>query len=454
MSQPRKPILPNVLASKGADKELALIVGAARSGTTLLRLLLDAHPEIGCPAEAGLPSLMSHMAGVWATVDADTRAEAPATDPGQQGPDDLEGGLMAVDQTDRDHLAPDATSGTPMPDSAREWIRATTMIVMQRYCNRGDKRLYVDKSLDSVHYLGLVRQVFPNARYVLAFRHVMDTVASGIEASPWGFQAYGYAPYVHVSPANTVAALAKYWLDHVDQALAWETQHPETCLRVRYEDLVANPETTVREIQDFLAVRNDISVLQRAFDREPARGPGDYKIEYTTAVHSTSVGHGKRVPVGMLPPPLLSAINEKLEALGYPPLGRSWNASERAVDTRVDNVWSQRLRNLMSQAKRLNTDLDAGVFAVVAEDDQSLRWIIDSEMGTITQGDGDVEAVLTGTAEDLVLAITGEENLGVLLRAGRIRHVVPDEDVDIGRDRRKDLTLALATLRSSLPNVP
>ena len=59
-----------------ASLQLGLIVGAARSGTTLLRLLLDAHREIGCPAEAGLPGLMSHMLRVWGTIDADIRDEA------------------------------------------------------------------------------------------------------------------------------------------------------------------------------------------------------------------------------------------------------------------------------------------------------------------------------------------------------------------------------------------
>lgn len=48
---------------------LALIVGCARSGTTLLRALLDAHPEIGCPPEAGIPGLLRHVADVW-SVDA------------------------------------------------------------------------------------------------------------------------------------------------------------------------------------------------------------------------------------------------------------------------------------------------------------------------------------------------------------------------------------------------
>jgi hypothetical protein len=391
---------------------------------------------------------MSHMAGVWATIDADMSDEVATTDPGQREPDALDGLATTADEEQKagSEKAPD------LPGPAREWIRAASLAGMSRYCNREGKRLYVDKSLDSVHHLELVRQIFPDVRCLLAFRHVMDTIASGIEASPWGFQAYGYGPYVQTSPGNTVMALARYWLDHVSQALAWEKEHPEMCIRVTYEDLVANPEPIVKGVQEFLGVREDLAVLLRAFDREPARGPGDYKVEHTRSVHAGSVGHGKRVPVGMLPPPLLAAINEKLEILGYPPLDRTWNAAERPVDVATDNVWSQRLQGIMSNVRDPTGESQAGPFALIAEDHLALRWVIDPESGTITQGDGDVESVLTGTTEDLYLMLTDQENLGVLIRSGRIRHVLPDEDGLRPRDVARELAAVVTTLRSCVGN--
>lgn len=373
--------------SKGDQRsvapDLAMVVGAARSGTTLLRLLLDAHPEVGCPAEAGLPGLMAHMAGTWMTVDADVEQRRSGEDPGAVG-DDGEIGQL------KDGGAGLRSPNGDLPEAARAWIQATIGEPMRRYTARAGKRLYVDKSLDSVFHLDLVRDVFPTTRYVLLFRHVMDTVASGIEASPWGFQAYGYGPYVQASPHNSVAALSNYWLAHVTAALAWEQAHPDICLRVRYEDLVQHPEETAAEVLRFLGVAEDLSVLQRAFDRAPGRGPGDYKVAHTSVVHTRSIGHGKRVPVSMLPLALLEAVNERLRALGYDPLGQAWNAQERPVDIDGETVWSQRLRALMSDVTidpGLNECAGLGVVALVAEDHRSLRWIVDVPAGQVVQGD-------------------------------------------------------------------
>lgn len=433
--------------------DFALVVGAARSGTTLTRLLLDAHPEVGCPSEAGLPTLMEHLARVWSMVNADRVIGEAPNDPGigvGEGAPPARWDEPERPDDDARDSAHDLSGESKLPRAARDWILRTVNEPMTAYCARGSKRVYCDKSLDSVYHLELVHELMPAARMVLVFRHVMDTVASGIEASPWGFQAYGYAPYVQAQPGNSVAALASYWLDHVSKALIWEQGHSEICHRVRYEDLVLRPEETVAAIQCFLGVAEDLSVLHRAFDRAPPRGPGDYKVEHTTAVHASSIGHGKRVPVGMLPPALLGALNEKLEALGYDALDRGWNAAERPVDGGGQGIWASRLRALM-EGTRVPAITELGSFAVVAEDHRELRWVIDAEVGTIEQRDGDVDGVLTGTAEDLVLALTGEENLGVLLRSGRLRHVLADEDQAKGRELMRELRLMIDALRPDLP---
>jgi protein-tyrosine sulfotransferase len=373
--------------SVATHPELALIVGAARSGTTLTRLLLDAHPDVSCPPEVGLPALMGHMARIWDPIDGD---EAP-------------GGLSPA---------------------GREWTVSSAQQVMDAYCAPKRARLFCDKSLDSVTHLELVRELFPQVRVVLVFRHVMDTIASGVEASPWGFQAYGYGPYVQVWPGNSVAALASYWLDHVRTALAWEQAHPEYCHRVRYEDLVLAPEATVTGMQRFLGLDEDLSVLRGAFDRERVVGPGDYKAQFKDRVDPSSIGHGKRVPVDMLPAELLASVNEQLTALGYPPVNASWNRTSRPVDGGGSGQVAEQLAALMARPRPALTVEGLEAFAVVADDHRPLRWVVEPASGRVTQGDGEVDAVFSGLAEDLVQLIAGAENPGLMLRTGRLRHVI------------------------------
>lgn len=409
--------------------ELALVVGAARSGTTLLRLLLDAHPDIGCPAEAGIPALIKTLGRVWWTIDADVVDD--------RGGDPLtteEAANSPVGAANNYGIRPEMARLPELSSLAKAAVREAVLGPIRHYCQReGKKRIYCAKSLDSVHHLDAVRDIFPEARYVLLFRHVMDTVASGIEASPWGFHAYGYLPFVQRSPDNFVAALASYWLSHVDAALGWQEAHPHQCHLVRYEDLVSDPATVIAEICSFLGVEPDPTVLARAFARaRSAQGPGDYKVTYTSSVHGTSVGHGKRVPVHMLPSPLLDAVNAKLAALGYEPLNREWNTAPNArLRAGEETIWSLRLRQLMEAVEppAPNGNAKVGSFAIVADDHPDLRWVIDPAAGEIRQGDGEVESVVTGTVEDLVLMAAEEENVGVLLRSGRIRHLTAREDM-------------------------
>ena len=67
-----------------------------------------------------------------------------------------------------------------------------------------------------------------------------------------------------------------------------------------------------------------------------------------------------------------------------------------------------------------------GRFAVVAQDSDELRWIVDPERGECRHGDGDVEFIITGTAEALMQMIAGEVNPAVLLRTGQVRHLQAD----------------------------
>src|SRR6202044_4258995 len=82
---------PTAGGSGSAADDPVFILCAGRSGSTLLRFLLDAHPDLACPPETRLPWLARQLATAWAVIEdagpsgqsANGRpAEAPLPPPG------------------------------------------------------------------------------------------------------------------------------------------------------------------------------------------------------------------------------------------------------------------------------------------------------------------------------------------------------------------------------------
>ena len=307
-----------------------------------------------------------------------------------------------------------------LPAEIRSEILAAALAPAVYYCTAERKRVYIDKSLDSVPHLAEVEAVLPETRYVLLVRHVMDTVMSGIEASQWGFHAYGYASHVH--PTNFVAGLVAHWQAHTAAVLEWEKSHSERCLWVRYEDLVGEPERILTEVFEFLGVRVDLSVLDRALgQRASASGPGDYKVRDTRDISDASLGRGRRVPVRLIPAPLLAATNEALVALGYTELSEEWNIEARELLR--GPITTQAHADLEVLMKDLDIPLspEVGQWSVAVEDRPDLRWLIDGPAGEVRQSEQAVDQKMIATADDLIALIRGGANVGAMIVAGRLR---------------------------------
>jgi hypothetical protein len=296
----------NGLVSPGGVTDPVFVLCMARSGSTLLRFLLDAHPELACPPETGLPALCGQLAVVWSLI---------------------EGAPLSANRGD----AP-----PQVPDAAIAGIRRMLDEMTEGYLARRGKKRFCDKSLGSALTAGLLLRIYPEARYVCLYRHPMDMIRSGLDACPWGLNGYGFDEYGGSSPGNTVLALARYWLDHATAIAAFEEQYPDQCHRVRYEDLAIAPEEVAAELFDCLGVAPAPGITGYCFSGEREQfGPADYKIWATSAITGDSVGRGESVPMGLIPPPLVAAINELADRLGYLPIDEGWGTPGRPADPRL-----------------------------------------------------------------------------------------------------------------------
>ena len=256
------------VAQRRRTVKQAFIVSPARSGSTLLRVLLDTHPQIVSPPELNLSALLQHTTASWSNT---------MVALGEKPPGEAQGADALTDEVVR---------------RARKPVDE----IMVACANAAGASLYCDKSLTTVDHLATVTRCYPTAPLVFLYRYPLDFIASGLEASRWGFNAFGFVPYVSMNPGNFIGALANYWIDKVSRMLEFERDFEGSNARIYYELLCDQPRDTLDRLFEFLEVDRDDSILERAFHSEHGRGPGDYKIEYTGSISLESVGRGATLP--------------------------------------------------------------------------------------------------------------------------------------------------------------
>lgn len=298
----------------------AFIVSTARAGSTLLRFLLDTHPDIVSPPELNLSALLQHMTDSWNS----TNVALGLIPPGQP-------------------VAGDALS----PDVARR-ARKPLDEIMVACADAAGASLYVDKSLPTIDHLPTVAKCFPEAPLIFLYRYPLDFIASGLEASRWGFNAFGFVPYITANPGNFVAALGAYWIDRVSRMLAFERTFEGPAARIYYELLVDDPRETMTRLFEFLDLAPDDTVVDRAFHSDHGRGPGDYKIDFTGSVSVGSVGRGATLPEH-LTPDQTTRINEILAELDYPDLDAARRGQLAAL------LGLQNVRDEVQEAREIAT---------------------------------------------------------------------------------------------------
>ena len=370
------------------------ILTGARSGSTLLRLILDGHPEVASPGELNLVALFQ-----------DVRSTCSA---------------LAVDD-----------SGASVRSA--ELCRRLAAETIGLYAHAAGKRRWCEKSLPNAENADFLLEVFPEAQFVCLYRECTDTIVSLAEACAWGFGGYGVEPYVHQDPTNLPWALSRYWADKSETILAFEETHPDICFRVRYEDLVTDPNKTLTGLFSFLAISQDSEALsaQRIFSNPTRNSVGDHKLRYMRDIAPDSVGRGWTVPVEWIPAPFRFRINEISVKLGYPPLETEAHQARRALrgacDAAAAAVGLPRpsLTELMDRAAlelatRMEIGEGAGQMRLVVADDP-MPFLVDFERKTVSREDVLAPYTLLTDSETLIDIASGRCNPGTAIRQSRLR---------------------------------
>ena len=416
-----------------------------RSGSTLLRFLLDAHPDLACPPETSLPALCGQLAVVWSLIEGAPLAEQRGDTPPE------------------------------VPAASITGIRRTLDLMLGPYLERRGGRRFCDKSLSSARFADLLLRVYPDARFLCLFRHPMDVIASGLEACPWGLNGYGFDAYIGASPGNAVLAMARYWLDEATAIAKVAERYPQSCYPLRYEDLVSDTEEVAAGIFDFVGVPQSPGISQRCLGSEHERfGPGDYKIWRTAKITSGSVGHGQSIPVGLIPPPILAEINKLAGQLGYVQIDEKWGTTDMPASLLADAIEPATgsddvaaaagslllAERLTSGLARIDRDeaaarwesCSAEAFMLTGRSQYSgdeVSWYVEfGDAGLALAEDCDPDWSVVGSARAWEAVLRGEVNLASSLRRCDLRYCDAGETDATVADARISLLSVLLGLPS------
>lgn len=283
------------------------IFGCGRSGTTLLRAMLHHHPRVAVPPEA--LSLIDFLRSAH---------------------------RLSIDVARRAFLKDYELREWGVPLREQDFADCTTVVelierVHELYARQHGKQAWGHKTPRMVRHADLLADAFPDANFVHVVRDPR-AVARSFQRSP-----------VHQS--NALYA-ARRWRRDVAAGRAFAQFRPDRAIEVRYEDLVTEPQATLRRVCDFLGIGFDPVMLNYTDDAR-----GDYGA-YHEQIHEklASKPDPGRIELwreSLTPRQLRvieSVVGSDMTAYGYQPISEQ---SASAMDVIVHKL--DRVRGLAGQ---------------------------------------------------------------------------------------------------------
>lgn len=222
-----------------------IVLGVGRSGTTLLRVMLDRSSQIAIPYESFFVTPLGHRHG-----------NRPALD-------DFVDDLGRFYQLYEWGIEPEAVR-----PRLREGMTTGEAIaaVFEVYAEHEGKARWGDKTPLYMQHLPLLERLFPTAIWVHLIRDGRDAALSFLEL-PEGFSGKTWAL------PRTAAQFAARWRTEIRAARRLGRHVGNRYLELRYEDLVADPERELRRVCAHASLDWEPAILEHADSPEVSSMP-------------------------------------------------------------------------------------------------------------------------------------------------------------------------------------
>jgi hypothetical protein len=225
-----------VTPDSGPDRPI-FVVGCARSGTTLLQLMLHAHPRIAIPPETRFLTeayeRRAEFGDLRVAANIDALVDWVMVDPQQRLVRDLE---LDTDEVRRRAHEVEPTIGSILG------------LVLKMYAERWDKPRWGDKRPSYFKRMDEILAMFPDAQFVHLIRDGRDCVASLQHMSWWG--------------SGSVGAMQNWMAAMQVGARCRRRLRADQYHELYYEDLVGDARTELQRLCAFLGEDFDEAMLE------------------------------------------------------------------------------------------------------------------------------------------------------------------------------------------------
>ena len=232
-----------------------IVGGCPRSGTTLIRVILDTHPHICCGPESEIFK------------------------PGRRNPQRL-ASLFDLSPTEVEKLLNRSASQAEFIDG-----------FFRLYCSAAGKKRWAEKTPNNIRSLDFIFEHFPRARFIHMLRDGRDAICS-LRTHPRHKVVDG--ELIPLNTNNPISKCIETWVTEVSRGLPWRDD--ERYFELRYEDIVLEPEKTLKKVFEFLDEPWDPAVLDfhevRSSSRDVTKFPQN--PEATRRLSARSLGRWQK----------------------------------------------------------------------------------------------------------------------------------------------------------------
>ncbi|MBL4586795.1 MAG: sulfotransferase [Flavobacteriales bacterium] len=278
--------------------EPIIIIGNPRSGTSLLRIMLNSHPNIVIPPECGFIQWWHEQYKGWNASFTSANVELYVNDV-------LGSKKIETYELDKENLIEHINQIRP-----KSYSELSACIPISYASSKPIKR-WGDKNNYYIHHIPLIKDIYPNARFIHITRDGRDVASSYLELSNSFSKGTKYLPNF----PSGIEAISTAWTKNI--ATIESGLSKTNLITVRYEDIVLDTITVLKQILDFVECKWSEQVCNYIDYNDEPKVTAAWKEKTFSPIDPSGIGRFGTDLTGDQLDQFMAIAKPTLQRLGY-----------------------------------------------------------------------------------------------------------------------------------------